>query len=285
MKQPLSKWKPRIREGVRAALAKLPSPMDAWLSHAARWVGGTEYRQNARLAKMTLRELGSPDQVLTGPFQGMRFTVHGLAQGGIIPKVVGCYEMELWPAVDQIIGWGPTRVVDIGAAEGYYAVGFAKRLPAARIVGFEMDVVLQKALRRIAEANGVLDHVDVNGFCDVRALERAMRGEERCAVIVDVEGYEDLLMDPTAVPQLADAIILCEIHDALVPGVGERIRARFADSHTLTVIPTRARTAADLPPNRQLSHNAAVVLSEGRKGPMEWDLFVPARLTGTTSTR
>jgi predicted O-methyltransferase YrrM len=56
-----------------------------------------------------------------------------------IPKLLGVYERELHDVLENLIAWGPDLVIDAGAAEGYYAVGLARRLPQSRIMAFEME--------------------------------------------------------------------------------------------------------------------------------------------------
>jgi hypothetical protein len=40
-----------------------------------------------------------------------------------IPKIIGSYECELHPAIEEIIVNNYAEVWDVGCAEGYYAVG------------------------------------------------------------------------------------------------------------------------------------------------------------------
>jgi hypothetical protein len=57
-------------------------------------------------------------QVMSGPFQGIRYTRR--AQGSSIsPKIVGTYEKELYDVIRSIQADGFDTVIDIGAAEGY----------------------------------------------------------------------------------------------------------------------------------------------------------------------
>ena len=58
----------------------------------------------------------------------MKFVEHAV-WGSSAPLLAGCYEAEIQPAVESLIDSRPDRVVDIGAAEGYYTVGLALRIP------------------------------------------------------------------------------------------------------------------------------------------------------------
>ena len=76
--------------------------------------------------------------VAGGPFQGLRYIRESVGSAWA-PKMLGTYEKELWPVVDVLIRRRPRWIVDVGAAEGYYAVGLAMRLGAAQVVAFEAD--------------------------------------------------------------------------------------------------------------------------------------------------
>src|SRR5688500_985732 len=68
--------------------------------------------------------------VRRGPFHGMTYpeSAVGLAEQ-LVPKLLGSYECELHGALEQVIQGDYEQVVDIGAADGYYAVGLARALP------------------------------------------------------------------------------------------------------------------------------------------------------------
>jgi hypothetical protein len=84
----------------------------------------------------------SPIEILDGPFTGLKFV--GCSNlGTIVPKWIGTYESQLQPIIESIIGSGDYRtVIDIGAAEGYYAVGLAWRLPHASV--FPTTLILMR---------------------------------------------------------------------------------------------------------------------------------------------
>ena len=62
--------------------------------------------------------------VASGPFKGTRYGELSFFSA-YIPKLLGIYERELWGLIEAICESGPTLVVDIEAAEGYYAIGLA----------------------------------------------------------------------------------------------------------------------------------------------------------------
>jgi len=98
--------------------------------------------------------------VLSGPFAGMRFG-DGRSQSEIMPKLIGSYECELHDIVESLIKLRFTTIINVGAAEGYYAVGMAVKCPQAKVVAFEMDDTQAEYCRSTAILNSVERRVAV----------------------------------------------------------------------------------------------------------------------------
>ncbi|MCE9519631.1 MAG: hypothetical protein K8R87_08785, partial [Verrucomicrobia bacterium] len=71
------------------------------------------------------RELGPDYRVLAGPFAGLRYPKFEAVGSSLIGKLVGIYEIELGALMEKILVAPYETVVDLGCAEGYYAVGLA----------------------------------------------------------------------------------------------------------------------------------------------------------------
>jgi predicted O-methyltransferase YrrM len=217
--------------------------------------------------------------VAAGPFAGLKYG--DVSQGSAyIPKLLGIYERELTPQVTEIVSLNPKLIVDIGAAEGYYAVGLARLIPSARVIGFEMEFKGRAALSAMAALNSVSDRVEVRGKCEAADLVNALGDETSAVVICDVEGYEVVLLDPVTVPGLSQNAILVELHDFLVPGLRDTIRSRFAATHEITLVTQEIRSREEFPwrtlgtallPKSYLDW----AVSEWRPVVMEWYWMVP----------
>ncbi len=189
----------------------------------------------------------------------------------ILPKIVGTYEQELNPAIEAICEAGCDRIIDIGAAEGYYAVGLALRNPEARIIGFEMNASARYYLQRLAKLNEVSERIELQGLCDPDSLARAMEGAEKPAVVCDCEGAEDLLLRPDRIEPLRRSYLLVETHDGLendgvrLEGITDRLSERFAPTHEVKRIASTDRSESDLPTGIHLAPDlAAEAMDEGR---------------------
>jgi hypothetical protein len=192
-----------------------------------------------------------------------------------IPKLLGIYERELAPYIECAIARQPRLVVVLGAAEGYYAIGIARRLPNVQVVAFEMDEESQDALREMARLNAVESRVTVLGRCEPDDLAAVLARESDALVICDVEGCEERLLDPAIIPALRRLPMLVELHDFLIPNVTELLSQRFCVTHELTHIWQQDRSKAEFPwrtLGTTLIHSSylAWAVSEWRPVRMAW---------------
>ena len=194
-------------------------------------------------------------RVLQGPFKGMEYSpmTDGRHVGA---RLAGCYELELNDAVERCCNTPYASVIDVGCAEGYYAVGFARRIPGAEVTAFDTDPWARRACGTIAEANGVSARIHLDGYCSPAGLRSAI-GAGRTLIVLDCEGYEAVLLDPHSIPELARCDLIVELHDA-PPAPDHPLVAKFRESHEIELITGRPRTGAevemlrDLPPSERL---------------------------------
>jgi hypothetical protein len=218
-------------------------------------------------------------RVLQGPFAGTRYVSSSIGSA-YIPKLLGTYERELAPCVETICRRAPAMIIDIGAAEGYYAIGLARSLPETRVIGFELDHRGREALAEMSALNGVMGRVAIRGRCDPSELALVLQSDADPVVICDVEGDEERLLDPASVPPLRRATILVELHEFIIPGVGEKLRARFAGTHRIEEIVQADRDPSEFP-WRTLATSLLPgsylrwAVSEWRPARMSWLWMVP----------
>ena len=179
----------------------------------------------------------------------------------------------------------PELIVDIGAAEGYYAIGLAMRIPAARVIAFELEQTGQAALRRMAELNGVADRLIVRGRCGPADLADALEDHRAAVSSATSKGHEEVLLDPGQVAGLRDAVVLVETHEFVRRGITDELCSRFASSHAIERIWQEPRSRAEFP-WRTLGTMALPVsyldwaVSEWRPERMSWLWMTPRSIDG-----
>jgi len=248
------------------SLANQPVPAKVALLNVLRWAA----KHRALLLQNTLLKAYGPT-ILGGPFAGMSF-VRQVAEGCCVPKLLGCYEEELHPHVEDAIARDYAQVLNIGVAEGYYAVGLARRMPNTRVFAFDTDANAQKTCAAVAQANAVAERVHIAGLFRGEDFERY--AGESTLLICDIEGAERELLDPTAYPALRRMDIIVELHDCLIAGLSTEIPRRFAASHDITLVKQAGR-ATPLPSVFEpLSHlDQLLAVWEWRSGPTPWAIM------------
>ena len=207
-------------------------------------------------------------RVLSGPFQGMEYAPTA-AEGSRSARMLGAYEASLHPVIEAIIAKAPSLVIDIGAAEGYYAVGLARRLPQARVLARDTNPKAQALCRALAAANGVAERVAVGGLFD--HTDFALCQTMPSVVICDIEGAEADLLDPDRAPGLLQADVLVECHPGMAAGVVDTLTARFAPSHHITRIGRKLDDSALPDWMEELSDlDRLIALWEWRSTPTPW---------------
>jgi hypothetical protein len=204
----------------------------------------TRFRPSASITRLTISQTNL--RVQAGPFSGMQY-VDQSYWSAYIPKLLGIYERELSGYIEEALVLPFQTVVDIGAAEGYYAVGMAMRMKDAKVIAFEMEPAAQKLLEQLASLNHVNRRVAIEGECTTRNLAAALIDAGRTLVICDAEGGEAFLLDPIRIPQLAACHILVELHDHVLSGMSQEIRDRFSETHDIIHILETKRDRSDFP--------------------------------------
>ena len=249
--------------------AKFPPPLTVRLTRLKRALmpSGT-FKRMRDLHAM----LGSPDTILAGPFKGMRY----LDPAGQLPKVLGTFEIELRDAVERFAAMNPDVILNVGSAEGYYAVGLARKIPGARVLAYDISPLAQYRVRCLAAANGVESRVEPKGSCSTDEIPRVAGAASRPAIVIDCEGCEAELLDPGKAPNLKKTTILVELHEMCVANVTRKILDRFSATHDIERIATRGRSPADLPAGVQIAPaDLDFALEEGRLDKQEWMLITP----------
>jgi hypothetical protein len=179
-----------------------------------------------------------------GPFAGMDFIDHG-SHGSHVPKLIGCYEHELHPAFEAVIAEGYEDVINVGCAEGYYAVGLALRMPAARIHAYDTDPNGRALCQRVAKQNGLEDRIQMGELFTPEMFGR--HAGRKAFYLIDIEGAERELLAAADPGALADADLIIECHDIQHAQVSGPLRAQLEATHEVALVANRI-ASPELPP-------------------------------------
>lgn len=263
---------------VAAGSDRLWSWLDATLLETARYAESERAKarpfQHSAALEAVARPLLSDLVVKHGPFQGMKYPQAESLPGSLYPKLLGSYEREIQPVVETTCHRSYAHIINIGCGDGYYAVGYAMRVPSATVHAYDLDPGALDACQRMARANHVERRVVVGSSFTIETLT-SFPFAGKALVVCDCEGCEKALFTEDGVRAVADHDLLIEVHDFVDPEISSLLRQAFQRTHHLEVIPSvddvrKARTydyeelrGVDLKTRRRL-------LAETRPGIMEW---------------
>ncbi len=207
-----------------------PGLLDVYRALNNRRLFGLRFRSLHRRTRSAIFKDGSL-HVLSGPFKGLKY-IDGIVWGPITPKWLGSYECELADTIEEIVSRGYDIILDVGCAEGYYAVGLAYRIPSAQVLAYDTDFISRSQTRRLARLNGLESQVHISRFCD--GAEIARHATDKALIVCDIEGFERSLLDPGECAALARFDILVEVHEARwTPSTLDLLKARFSGNHSI----------------------------------------------------
>lgn len=208
-----------------------------------------------------------------GPFKMMKYI--GQPAGSVGPaKLIGSYEMELHDVLNAAIAAQPPVVVDVGAAEGYYAVGLAKALPHAQVYAFDTDPKARELCLSMACINGVAHRVHVKGRCEPCSLSELLI--PGAFLMCDCEGYEAELLNPAEAKNLLSTNIVVELHEQTRPGITSLIAKRFSRSHSVTLIDAVPRDTSEFDSLEIFSAaDRELAVNEMRQAGQQWAVLKP----------
>ena len=203
------------------------------------WLPATRVRE-ARLRSLRNRLLSRfplPATVAEGPFTGLVYPNLKSHGSSLLPKLLGTYESELHSTFRKWEDIEFNQIVDIGAAEGYYAVGLAKVFPNSRVSAYDTSREARKLCKQMAETNGTLNRTGIYESCTRRTLlDKDFSGGG--LIICDCEGYEGDLFDEDVATHLKNCHLIIELHDS--PPEGIEIRSKllpiFSVTHAVSLI-------------------------------------------------
>lgn len=233
-----------------------------------------------RLSRKIFAQCGGIIQY--GPFAGMHWLDNPhrgrSEQGGII---FGLYEQEV---LENLVGApsGYRVFVDVGAADGYYAVGLLHTGRVDRSVAFESMAECRAAIARLAAENSVSDKITILGTASDRfedMLSAHKINSQESMFLFDIEGAEFKILTEKVFDFLRNSLIIVETHAHIYAdpqGEMDRLIKRASRTHRATTWYPGARnpwTIKELDEFPEIDR--WILCSEGRYEIQQWLRFDP----------
>lgn len=216
-------------------------------------------------------------KVKEGIFKGMKYDKLQSFGSSLYPKLIGTYELEIQNVLEKIINIDkPKTIIDIGCAEGYYAVGMALRLPDSKVYAFDIDDEARELCLKMAELNGVEGNVVIaEEYTDI-FLDKFSELNSSL-VICDCEGCEASLFNLDNIHKYSNCILIIELHEFIKEGITKEMRDLFSPSHKTILVEGEKRLTKQLRlPNLKLNaFQKEYLMDEMRPCKMDWLYCIP----------
>ena len=143
--------------------------------------------------------------------------------------------MELHSTIKQVIDNKYDQIINIGCAEGYYAVGLAIRLPNAEILAYDIDSEARDLTLEMATLNGVSERVFINKNFDTNSFKK-IDFNKKTLIISDIEGYERYIFVPSVLNYLKKCSLIIETHDWVDIQISSNLEKIFSPTHNIKSI-------------------------------------------------
>ena len=195
--------------------------------------------------------------------------------------LLGLYESEVLDALVQLAS-GRSTLVDVGAADGYYAVGAVKSGLFSNAVCFEMTQAGRDVISINARRNHVEGQITVLGMAGADFVDQipnsAWSGASDAVFLFDIEGAEFDLLTPAVFEALRSSCLIVEIHEPMQMGGGraEQLRRDGSTHFEIHEVMTGVRNLSGFPELASWSDDDRWILcSESRGYLMRWWIFTP----------
>ena len=171
--------------------------------------------------------------VMNGPFSAMKYPSLYSNCSSIFPKIIGSYESELEPTFKYLFEKSFSTIIDIGSAEGYYAIGLGLRFPNSTVYAFEMNQKAQNNCKKMGKLNNV-KNVIYEGKFDPYYLNKYQFNNS--LVICDIEGAEKEIFTSSNIINFINSWLIIEVHDFIHHNLSKIISENFQNTHNVIKI-------------------------------------------------
>ena len=214
--------------------------------------------------------------VQQGPFKGMIINEDQFwGPGDRSSKILGLYEKEIQDLIVSIQkDKNYSTFVDIGGADGFFAIGSLVNNLFEKCEVFEISKKGRNSIQKNSKKNNVYDSIKIHDKASKRSLIK-IDNINNSLILCDIEGGEYELFDEKLINDIYPSDIIIEIHkdkeNSLV-----NFEKRFTKTYSLTKITQEPRSLKNFKELENINdNNRALIMSEGRSGIQEWWYLSP----------
>ena len=157
-----------------------------------------------------------------GPFKGMKLSSNiWWGKYDILSKYLGQYEPHI---LEKLISNSKnnTHFIDIGAADGYYAIGLLFSNLFKTATCFEVSKNGRSVISENAHINFVQKRLTILGKADQDLISQEIMNFPQSVILCDIEGAEFDLFSEDLLKTCKSCVVIIELHDEFTKGKSNR---------------------------------------------------------------
>lgn len=236
------------------------------------WIEDAE-KQRQRLAREINAEFDST--IAYGPLKGFKFSpqawwsMHDRAS-----MIFGFYEQEILQAL-KYLSKSKSTFIDVGAADGYYAIGTVSQKMFEKSYCFEIEERGRAVIKNNAILNNVAEKVTIFKEANMDSMKSIPKQALNSSVVlIDIEGAEFEFLDAEMLKLLKSSVCIIELHDFFFVNGNDMLKdlkSRASEFFNVTEFTTKSRDPSKIPELHNYSDTDRwLMCAEGRTRLMTW---------------
>ncbi len=224
------------------------------------------------------------NNIISGPYKNSKFSQDNFwGIGDLGAKIIGTYEFEVQKKLVELINkYHIENFVNIGAAEGYHAVGLANNTNIKKLILYETDLKGKEILKKNFDINKISKNIDIRG--EAKEIDLIKLKNEidlnKSLILIDIEGEESSVLNNEVLSELKNSYLIIENHDFLMKGSKKEQYDEFVknlnNNFTVEIIHNSYRAVNGLKELERFTEDEIMLLcSEGRPKLMNWFVLLP----------
>lgn len=229
---------------------------------------------------LSILQLKYQNKVAYGLFKGMKLSANSSWDPfSKINQILGTYEEHV---LQEILSFKERRIncfIDIGAADGYFAVGMAYSQTFDNIHAFEISCLGRETILDVARQNKCERLITVNGEANYSKIRELILQQKKAVLLIDIEGAEYNFLNLEMLDLLKSCFVICELHPWLTEKGYElqnKLLETASETFDVSVIsreiyrPNDYKELDDFTDEERL-----IIVGEGRHKNMQWLVLKP----------
>jgi hypothetical protein len=210
-------------------------------------------------------------EIKSGLFKNMMFDVIP-TEGCYLPKLLGVYEQPLQEFLKNFPINSYERLINIGCAEGFYAVGFATKYKNLEVIAFDIEENARKTTKHLADTNKT--NIIIHDLFDINTFSKYI--DKKSIIFCDIESSEKVLLNPAINPDILHYDFIVESHEFMDNSITDILIKRFEKTHNIYYITdNKERNLSEIKFLETLKNEEILsCIEESRPGPTPWLVMI-----------